>query len=112
MCLESRNDWTDLIDSKMSAIKRKYQSETSKVFKPNKKFRNGCEYEVEENDRSRSNSCKFFPGAIYEIALRNFMTHRKFEWKPKPRVNLITGPNGAGKSSILQAIVLGLGEFA
>ena len=39
------------------------------------------------------------------------MTHQEFgPWKPNPRVNLITGANGSGKSSILQAIVIGLGN--
>ena len=38
------------------------------------------------------------------------MSHHDFEWKPGPKINLITGRNGAGKSSILQAIVIGLGE--
>ena len=49
-------------------------------------------------------------GAIQYIKLTNFMSHHDFEWKPGPKINLITGRNGAGKSSILQAIVIGLGE--
>ena len=39
------------------------------------------------------------------------MTHSEFDWTPSARVNLITGVNGAGKSSILQAIVIGLGNM-
>ena len=49
-------------------------------------------------------------GAIQYVKLTNFMSHHDFEWKPGPKINLITGRNGAGKSSILQAIVIGLGE--
>jgi ABC-type molybdenum transport system ATPase subunit/photorepair protein PhrA len=49
-------------------------------------------------------------GSICKIVLNNFMNHQNFKWEPGPRVNVITGPNGAGKSSILQAIVIGLGE--
>ena len=58
-----------------------------------------------------SDTYKYKDGNICEIYLENFMTHQEFgPWKPNPRVNLITGANGSGKSSILQAIVIGLGN--
>ena len=58
-----------------------------------------------------SDTYTYKDGNICEIYLENFMTHQEFgPWKPNPRVNLITGANGSGKSSILQAIVIGLGN--
>jgi hypothetical protein len=58
-----------------------------------------------------SDTFQYKDGNICEIYLENFMTHQEFgPWKPNPRVNLITGANGSGKSSILQAIVIGLGN--
>ena len=50
-------------------------------------------------------------GRITNVQLKNFMNHSRLDWSPIKNVNIITGPNGSGKSSILQAIVLGLGNF-
>ena len=49
-------------------------------------------------------------GRLTNIVLKNFMNHSRLDWSPLEYVNIITGPNGSGKSSILQAIVLGLGN--
>ena len=54
---------------------------------------------------------EYSPGTITLIQLSNFMIHSEFKWSPGPQINLITGRNGSGKSSILQAIVLGMGNF-
>ena len=58
------------------------------------------------------NDCQSLGGGrLTNVFLKNFMNHCKLDWSPIRNVNIITGRNGSGKSSILQAIVLGLGNY-
>ncbi len=50
-------------------------------------------------------------GTVTSISLINFMNHSKLDINLDPGINIITGRNGSGKSSVLQALVLGLGEI-
>ena len=90
------------------------KSKTPSLFIPQKSMK----YEISRNSIDR-----FSPenngndqqskggGRITNVQLKNFMNHSRLDWSPIKNVNIITGPNGSGKSSILQAIVLGLGNF-
>ena len=89
--------------SQPSSAKRK--TDQPAVFVPSKKSRNNG-YEVTTTD---DDPMVYPSGSIKFIELKNFMIHSSFEWKPGPKVNIITGVNGAGKSTIMQAFVIGLG---
>ena len=52
--------------------------------------------------------CRFVPGSIVRVQLKNFVTYDYVEFRPGPYLNMIIGPNGTGKSSIACAIALGL----
>ena len=84
------------------------KTRTPCVFIPQKsmKYVNRLSPETNENDHQSKGG-----GRITNIQLKNFMNHSRLDWSPIKNVNIITGPNGSGKSSILQAIVLGLGNF-
>lgn len=49
------------------------------------------------------------PGSIVRVAVENFVTYDRTEFRPGPHLNMIIGPNGTGKSTIVCAIALGLG---
>ena len=87
---------------KQKRISEEFEYSDSAYYPPSKKQR---------FDGKNAAAYKYKDGNIVRIYLQNFMTHQEFDWFPSARVNLITGVNGAGKSSILQAIVVGLGEY-
>ena len=89
----------------------KRSSDVNGIFIPSKKSRNGIASSQPGPSSGDSDFSNYPDGSIVRINLKNFMTHANFDWHPGPRINLITGVNGAGKSSILQAIVLGLGNL-
>ncbi|KAK9235857.1 P-loop containing nucleoside triphosphate hydrolase protein [Lipomyces kononenkoae] len=49
------------------------------------------------------------PGAILRVAMRDFVTYSKAEFRLGPSLNMIIGPNGTGKSTLVCAVCLGLG---
>lgn len=65
--------------------------------------------QIDAEHRSQRSADRYLPGAIRRIALSNFLTYDKVEFRVGPYLNLICGPNGTGKSSIACAIALGLG---
>ena len=95
----------------MSATKRR-QSQLSEpaIFAPTSSKQRRLSTTSPQTSITAESKVDYCLGAITYIKLTNFMSHHDFEWKPGPKINLITGRNGAGKSSILQAIVIGLGE--
>ena len=62
---------------------------------------------VTPDNASRSHTFK--KGAIYRVAMHNFVTYNDCEFFPGPLLNVVIGPNGSGKSSIVCGLVLGLG---
>ena len=94
------------------------KSNVSPVFIPLKQQKSiKCEIARTINNKFLSsesivNDCQSLSGGrITNVCLKNFMNHSKLDWSPIRNVNIITGRNGSGKSSILQAIVLGLGNY-
>ena len=94
------------------------KSNVSPVFIPLKQQKSiKCEIARKINNKFLSsesivNDCQSLSGGrITNVCLKNFMNHSKLDWSPIRNVNIITGRNGSGKSSILQAIVLGLGNY-
>ena len=53
--------------------------------------------------------CRYVPGSIVRVLLKNFVTYDYVEFSPGPYLNMIIGPNGTGKSSIACALCIGLG---
>ncbi|KAK9367744.1 hypothetical protein V1509DRAFT_625177 [Lipomyces kononenkoae] len=49
------------------------------------------------------------PGAIVRVAMRDFVTYSRAEFRLGPSLNMIIGPNGTGKSTLVCAVCLGLG---
>ena len=116
----------ELSQGDQSPVKRRRkdpEEEKSKVplvFIP--EIPRNCVKQETEKSNSRNNRCRTSQnhdlaeqqcnagGRLTNITLKNFMNHSRLDWSPLKYVNIITGPNGSGKSSILQAIVLGLGN--
>ncbi|OQR73844.1 structural maintenance of chromosomes protein 5-like [Tropilaelaps mercedesae] len=47
-------------------------------------------------------------GAIQRLYLKNFLTYKEVEFRPRSGLNMIVGPNGSGKSSLVCGICLAL----
>ena len=99
-----------------SALKRIRNGDGSGSFivpTPPKKTKGGPASPSPSSPSSPSSSLSSYRlrlGCLLAVRLKHFMNHSQLKLELDPGVNVITGDNGSGKSSLLQAIVLALGN--